>query len=402
MKKIGEIRSFGIGGIPLKDFWGQPRSDIHVDIDMNKITSEISYQTEEFKRQIESLKDAQYAVTTEIEASLAAAVEEMKEIESSGWILQSQKMVEKAEELLRAGLIKDSIKLCESAISLNPGNMDAYVISTVAFGANNEIEKARECLKKSIYLLLTPDYKSESSNYRDVLGNIKDSGFEELIPNFQAVLRKNLKEIGHDWVLVDGLMELSLLDFAKEVAEYYATSCDDVLRQCIQNNTDIPGYVAEEYLFSKAYLAKISKKIGVDYPNICKIDPAMHYSQGLGDSLLNGFHSIQDRLIEAKDFIHNEVRQAFKRWESNIKSEINKKASEEFKTFGIGNYWKGWSWWVIFILSIPLFYLFVGWWGIIPSVFTPYFVGRIIKKNKVSNRIQNLFEKYKEFMGVSN
>jgi len=356
MKKIGEIRSSGPGGIPLKDFWGKPRSDIHVDLDVSKITSEISHQTREFERQIESLKDAQYYAAEQVESALAQATEDIEKSISSQWILQARKKIEKAEELLQAGLVSESLKLCSDAISQDPSNMDSYIVASVAYGLANENDRSKECLRKTIHLLNTSEYKGDVSAYLGVLENILQSEFkEDLIPDYLEVLKKNFLSLLHkkDYVY-DLILKLSEIshDIAIEVAQKYFKEWSGFIKKEIadKKGVDILGYNTLQYFYFRAVYFDLHKRLGrvvdmkaqniftdVSYNQIKK-EYCFDYFKKVFEQIMGN----QDLLQETKEFIGKEVANVLKNWEADIINEKRANAQEWTKgisgggKFGIG------------------------------------------------------------------
>lgn len=415
MKKIGEIRSSGPGGIPLKDFWGKPRSDIHVDLDVSKITSEISHQTREFERQIESLKDAQYYAAEQVESALAQATEDIEKSISSQWILQARKKIEKAEELLRAGLVSESLKLCSDAISQDPSNMDSYIVASVAYGLANENDRSKECLRKTIHLLNTSEYATDVRAHLEVLENIFQSEFkEDLIPDYLGVLKKNflglLKKKDYVYDLILKLSEISH-DIAIEVSEKYFELWSGFFKKEIakEKYDSWSDSNTLNYLYFRACYFDLHKRLGrvVEMGNNIFLD--ISYNPNRYSVLKNAVEPLiihyPDLLPETKDFIRRECRNALKNWEADIETEKRTNAKKWTKGLSGGALFGLWFLgWIIFIMLLgQASFSATGTTGFIAailSIASVVGINLLVKSSRIEKRFNEDMREYRDFLAL--
>lgn len=82
-----------------------------------------------------------------------AVLEEQRRIAAEGWKLQAQSMVERANELVNAGLYAEAASLYQRAIAQDPRNIEAYQGLACAFLRLDQSENAREIILKHLRLL---------------------------------------------------------------------------------------------------------------------------------------------------------------------------------------------------------------------------------------------------------
>lgn len=397
MKKIGEIRTAGPFGTPLKDFWGKPKAEIYADAQQSD--DALRRQSEEFARQIQDLKSSQEFAAEQVEYAMAQAAEDIEKSISNQWILQSRKKVEKAEELLRAGLVPESLKLCSDAMSQDPSNMDSYIVASVAYGLVNETEKSKECLRKTIYLLRTSEYKSDVQPYLGVLENILESEYKgDLIPDFLEALKSsslNLYAMDYFYDLTLKLTEVSP-DWAIALAKRYFIYWTNELKEKLSEGNQYNLHGLSNYFYSRACYIDIHKRLKkeVDFGTNVVFDNYLGSAQI--DSILNPMKTFDiwssKFLPETKDFIRQELQDGLKSWEADVineKRSLAKSNAEGFRT--------GWGWFWFWLLSFGIFGALSGEWTTAKMFITmglaiiPPIIIHFLKK---SIREQNQFNEY--------
>ena len=112
---------------------------------------------EELKRLERELEEQRAARERELEEQRAArewaALQEQRRIAAESWRLQAQSKVDRANELVWAGLYAEAAALYREAITQDPGNIAAYQGLATALLWLNQHKSARETIAKHLPLL---------------------------------------------------------------------------------------------------------------------------------------------------------------------------------------------------------------------------------------------------------
>jgi tetratricopeptide (TPR) repeat protein len=303
---------------------------------VEKNTREVARRAEEVEATIE-------ATALEQRYHAWQETERRREDAANAWKFEAQSKVDRAYELYRADMLEEAVTKAREAIRQDQGNLDAYLVESLALEKLGRHQEACTSYENQIRLLRLPRYSAGSGEAIRVLSGLPQE------PGLMQAFCSVVCESARFWSpnasreLISALVKRCLLVEAEKVIRESSRLWPFSVGQELVDALIRKGLVAEaerlvsdglahDSLLGSGYLIELRSRIGTasDEPIDKYLRPiSFHGRLGLLDEFQSLIQKPQILSPATLTRIKNRIAARYREWEPEISKTLGEAAAEE-------------------------------------------------------------------------